>query len=565
MAAQSDKTRTSRTKDLPQGTPGEVPSSMPQQDLPPPSISAGLSSRARQPTTTQKKPAPAAKAARGKAKSTLPPPSDDDDVESDDHSALSPLSASVGVEGTQPDPLDIITAPKYEGEDEGNTEPADDMPMDVDDESPGPISVKSGKRKRSVHSPAPKPAAPAKAPAKAPTKVPARRGKGAKAPSATPSVRSIKRIKTQTSGQTSAGGSSSSNGSRVFALWKSDGYYYPATVYAHSDSTRFLVHYDDGDTETVDVSKMRRLELHVGDHIFTGKRKGKVVNANHGDHEFVKIESSDDNGPQTFDVQISTVRIPARSITGQWSDRVLSADEVLPVIRPRTLNNAPSPSKNSVYSAASAKARIQSGPLAGFGFVVTMSPGCENYEKQKLELAGLIEKNGGVHFDDWSDVFPLTGHYEMAKKRWVVTKDDFKCTLSDGVDRLFLLSDDASQKPRYLIALALGIPCVSTDWLRDGLANVSPSPTTSQLMLIATSSAQANESWQRYLLPAGFSDELNARVSQLVDLNWGESIEHLTEILTNSVALKLLSEMSFLIIGDDHLRSTARGKAVRHY
>lgn len=64
--------------------------------------------------------------------------------------------------------------------------------------------------------------------------------------------------------------------------------------------------------------------------------------------------------------------------------------------------------------------------------------------------------------------------------------------------------------------------------------------------------------WQPYLLPAGFSEHLNTRVSQLVDLDWGNSIEHLRGINENLVAAKVFSDMAILCV--NKLFVTCRGK-----
>lgn len=46
-------------------------------------------------------------------------------------------------------------------------------------------------------------------------------------------------------------------------------------------------------------------------------------------------------------------------------------------------------------------------------------------------------------------------------------------------------------------------------------------------------------------------DKFEARVSQLVDLDWGNSTEHLGEIMKNPVASKLFEQKSVLCIGAD--------------
>jgi hypothetical protein len=75
--------------------------------------------------------------------------------------------------------------------------------------------------------------------------------------------------------------------------------------------------------------------------------------------------------------------------------------------------------------------------------------------------------------DDWSDIFSLAGEYSFNKKRWVITSDNIGTELKDDIHQVFLVSDAANAKPRFLTALALGIPCLSVEWLRDLSSNVS--------------------------------------------------------------------------------------------
>ena len=69
--------------------------------------------------------------------------------------------------------------------------------------------------------------------------------------------------------------------------------------------------------------------------------------------------------------------------------------------------------------------------------------------------------------------------------------------------------------------------------------------------------------WHAYLLPAGFSEHLNARVSQMVDMDWGNSIHYLTDVTANLVAPKVFADKSILCISPDFVPSKQKGKKVR--
>ena len=62
--------------------------------------------------------------------------------------------------------------------------------------------------------------------------------------------------------------------------------------------------------------------------------------------------------------------------------------------------------------------------------------------------------------------------FANANKRWTMSPKNLDFTGKDGIDRVFLLADSYNEKPKYLLALALGIPCVSLDWIKALSLNV---------------------------------------------------------------------------------------------
>ena len=57
--------------------------------------------------------------------------------------------------------------------------------------------------------------------------------------------------------------------------------------------------------------------------------------------------------------------------------------------------------------------------------------------------------------------------------------------------------------------------------------------------------------WLGYLLPQGYSTILNARPSQQIDVDWGNSIHQLKHIMSNAVASKLFAEKNILCVGPE--------------
>ncbi|KAI9509660.1 hypothetical protein F5148DRAFT_978067 [Russula earlei] len=324
----------------------------------------------------------------------------------------------------------------------------------------------------------------------------------------------------------------------VFALWKDDAAYFSGFVRERvGQSDRFKIQFDDGDEDVVDVKNLRRLEFRIGDRVsvIESQEKATIANVDRQEQGTVIVRLNDD--PATLlEVKVLGIKVQNRAIGTQWGDRTIVADEIKTLV-PRTKSETPSSLlRNS--SSGLGKKKI----LTKVGIVVTLSVGCDR-EKEKEIIMRIIRTNGGTVLDDWSDIFSLAGEYFMKKKRWVITSDNIGTESKHDIQQVFLVSDAANTKPRFLTALALGIPCLSVEWLR-GLS----------------SGQCAVSDWPSYLLPAGYSDSLGARVSQLVDLDWGSTLDHLTSIMSNNVATKLFSDQSVLVLGPEYFPPPAKGK-----
>lgn len=328
-------------------------------------------------------------------------------------------------------------------------------------------------------------------------------------------------------------------GTQIFAPFKSDSFYYGAEVQqVLSDQRVHIKFFDDLEDTSSLIRNLRRFQLRVNDTITVedGKRATVVDDSRWtADNEVTAIYMDGDE-EQSIIINAKDVRIPARSIQSQWKDRSLDPKEIMPAIQRRTIRETPSPSKLSSSSVLSS--RLTRKPLSRYALIITLGPKNDNSWVVKKEMyQKMVRSSGGTLLNDWSDIYSMPGKYTYSNKRFIMTQDDFKYSLrdknhNDTFDKVFLVSDIHNQKPKYLMALALGIPCISTDWL-DALAEGK------------------QESWSHHLLAAGYSEYLGASVSQLVDLNWGESVEHMTEIMENSVPLKLLAGKSVLCVGKE--------------
>ncbi|KAH9935032.1 BRCT domain-containing protein [Fomitopsis serialis] len=280
---------------------------------------------------------------------------------------------------------------------------------------------------------------------------------------------------------------------------------------------------------------MRLCKLLEGDQVLVHpNQKAVVVDTSRFDSDrIVAVEIDNGEELDRLEVEIQDIKVASRTLNSAWTDRMLTVEDVRPVVRPHALKSSPSPSKMTLGSTASAKSVRRL--LGKTGFVVTMSPRVGHWAKEKDRIMQAIKAVGGIVIDNWTDIFSMDGTYSQGNKRWVAAYKDISCIVRNDIQRVFLLSDDANAKPKYLIALALGIPCLDTNWVVKSVGDGK------------------EKDWQQYLLPAGFCESLDARVSQLVDLDWGNSDEHLRDITGNQVASKLFANKRILCVAPDYV------------
>ena len=288
--------------------------------------------------------------------------------------------------------------------------------------------------------------------------------KRTKRSNATPTTRSRLRSAVSSTMSRVAGG----HATRVFALWKQDGHYYSGVIHSIEVGDKYKVIFDDGTTSAVNIDQMRRGDLQVGDDVLVGNntRGSKVVSVNRLADNLVTI-NLDDN---LVDFEIRDIRIAQKTIAYTWKDRVLSAETIVATVKSTKLS--PSPSKLSVTSVPAVRG-YRKKVLAKTGLIITLSATNGNWEKEKEDVMNGVKNSGGFVIDDLSTVVRMEGHHSMSNNRWIIEKADAHWIGSDEIERLFLLADDPNQKPKFLIALALGIPCLSTTWLRDSVDCVS--------------------------------------------------------------------------------------------
>ena len=282
--------------------------------------------------------------------------------------------------------------------------------------------------------------------------------------SSTPLGQPAKRIKTE------GGGGGGDTPTRVFALWKGTAKYYTAVVQQSMGhgSGRYVVRFDDDDSAELELKHLRVCRPQPGDHVLLRqKQKAIVVDCppcpdwGYAPDDTVTVELKDDEQEV---VEVQCLQIAMRTVQAEWDDRFLTEDAIVSVVRPNTVSAMPG-RRSASTSGQSEVARKRA--LAGIGLVVSLAPS-KDAQNTRDAMAGDIRKCGGVVLDDWTTIFVMEGALEHKNQRWMLRQGDiqWRKKAGHGIDKVFLISDDFHQKPKYLIALALGVPCLSVDWLR---------------------------------------------------------------------------------------------------
>jgi hypothetical protein len=293
--------------------------------------------------------------------------------------------------------------------------------------------------------------------------------KAATLPVVTPTTKQTKRLRSLPS--TSRG--ATSEPTRVFARW-SDSNFYPGVVHEYCGGSSYVIRFDDGDTYNVDLELMRVYELRVGDYVIYnhGFRSSKVDSV-----DKFKSEHRVDivfNG-EVKKVLVKDLKVAYKTIQHAWGDRMIASNSITTAVKPAKpkLKASPTPSGFSVHSGMAARSQF----LAKTGIAVTSTSTTLVDQKPKLtKFTDMINTHGGTIIEDWGNIIRMDGKHTNSNNRWVIEKEEVTLTNKYDIERVFLLADNPNQKAKFLIALALGIPCLSTKWLETSHKLVSPFP-----------------------------------------------------------------------------------------
>jgi hypothetical protein len=317
----------------------------------------------------------------------------------------------------------------------------------------------------------------------------------------------------------------------AFGRW----WWYPAIVLEYSEDTnRSKVKFDDGSTKKdVEHSRMRKGELRVGDKacvMGNGGGDGVIFDVDHWNTRS-KCQVRLDSG---IEVQVdgTQIRIRYKAIEQDWDDRLVKPrDPPLPL--PEIREASSTAFANQTRLKRPKKRTAGKGVFAGKAFVITLHPDGENPSHRKGIFKSHLESGGGVVHQDWDQLFDVgMKRIRQGTKRWFEAgKDTVKWIGGDHITEVLLIGDSASQTAKYLMALALGVPCVCDKWISDAMSTPESPP-----------------DWRHYLLSAGKSIQYGTNVSQFLDPSWGRDSDIHRNVMSSEVVRRPLLDKEILFI-----------------
>ncbi|KAM0792332.1 hypothetical protein ACM66B_005015 [Microbotryomycetes sp. NB124-2] len=268
--------------------------------------------------------------------------------------------------------------------------------------------------------------------------------------------------------------------SRVMALWRDDGWMYPATIVSTSGGFA-RVRFEDGAVGKLRFTELRRCELRCGDLIHrtqdsepTASTDFKVVRcekAGTGECTSGTLESDDEivarpveSALDEQDDDLARIKImdicirPAHVVL--LDDRRITPREIAAFegrAGPSVAKKLPLLDIPPAPEVDAAPINKRSGLFARTAFLMT-----NVVEDRQAIQASLADRGGSVV--DVEHFMRATVSRKGQDVQVAFAQQAFK-----DVDTILLLADRPSTTPKYLIALALGIPCVCSKYILESV------------------------------------------------------------------------------------------------
>lgn len=272
---------------------------------------------------------------------------------------------------------------------------------------------------------------------------------------------------------------------RVFARYANA--FYPARVVREvvAGSGLYDIRFDDGTDGTSRTSAMRRLKLKRGDAVAAVINGKKGVFMLSQDMDAIKtsdtVEAIKCKTNEVFHLSLTTMSVPK---VKQVDGRVVHDERLR---RALALSLDPSTPCDATSDSAS-EDETRDATFAGKVFILSgISAAMATDEDQVKQVKNLIARKSGAFEDDVWKVYDKPGSLDA--------EATFK--LSRKYEQVYLLSfDQGVFNAKWMMALALGIPCLSPRFVLD--------------------SAEGEVDVRSYLLSSGHSIHLNGPASQVV-------------------------------------------------
>ncbi|KAF9265467.1 hypothetical protein L218DRAFT_140158, partial [Marasmius fiardii PR-910] len=244
---------------------------------------------------------------------------------------------------------------------------------------------------------------------------------------------------------------------QVFALSKADGHYFAGRLLHRDSSGNCFVEFRDRSTALLQLDQIRRLELRLGDEVLWEEEMvGWTVTGFHLDSKGQHQVTTELYGTKTCH-RLEEIRITACSIISQWEDRKLNPASAMILSLPIRDDGSVKPSTSAVKPSAEKPRPTQF--LREFAIIGT------HINEQTLRE---LSVTGARNTSHWTDVINFGEHRE--ERRWRLLREESGKVQSrnlEGISRIFMVANAPYATPKYLMALALGVPCVSLAWLTE--------------------------------------------------------------------------------------------------
>lgn len=287
---------------------------------------------------------------------------------------------------------------------------------------------------------------------------------------------------------------------RIFGLWRDDGWLYPGTIIAVA-SGHVKVIFDDESKGKLKFSEIRRCELKRGDYI---RYRGDEIDTEtqaavlHRDVRVYRVERGEAGADvegilESADVvvvskeELPLEQQPEESRRDRLQRLELAAITIAPEHAAQLDDRKPTPADIVAFEGRPQKpikalpllsipAAPALDPLAGnrkiglfsrMAFLLTNTP-AKGTEAEKATFLALLHEHGATVID--------LGHLFTARagdKEGESTLDFSRSASIKNIDTILLLADRPCTTTKYLVALALGIPCISSCFIESSVHDVS--------------------------------------------------------------------------------------------